>query len=142
MRGNWARHETVRGKRSAANCMMCGNRPSILEKGYYDGTVTFSITCPRCWNRHFKDKRETGVDITVVAENVYAAIRDWNKVNERGLYWRPKPLPPATHCLVAIKWAEDDIEVSETDTTFLSKERSEKIVAWMPLPAPPKGVDL
>ena len=56
--------------------------------------------------------------------------------------WRPKPLPRATHCIVAIKWAEDDIEVTEEDTTFISKEHSRRIVAWMPLPDPPKGVDL
>ena len=55
--------------------------------------------------------------------------------------WRPKPLPRATHCLVAIKWAPDDIEVTEADTTFLLKEHSERIVAWMPLPDPPKGGD-
>ena len=81
MSGNWARYETVRGKGSAANCMMCGKRPSILEKGFMDGTVQFSVTCPGCWNKHFKDKRETGISITVVAENVYDAIRDWNRVN-------------------------------------------------------------
>lgn len=55
--------------------------------------------------------------------------------------WRPKPLPRATHCLVAIKWAPDDIEVTEADTTFLLKEHSERIIAWMPLPDPPKGGD-
>jgi hypothetical protein len=59
----------------------------------------------------------------------------------RGSCWRLKPLPRATHCIVAIKWAEDDIEVTEADTTFLLKEHSENIVAWMPLPDPPKGGD-
>jgi hypothetical protein len=83
MNGNWARTEHVRGKGSAANCMICGNKPHILEKGYCDGSHSFYICCPGCYNRHFKDKRKTGVDITVVAENVYAAIRDWNKINAR-----------------------------------------------------------
>lgn len=139
MTGNWARTEHVRGKGSAANCMLCGRKPHILEKGFYDGSHSFTVCCPHCWNKRFKDKRETGVSITVVAEDVYSAIRDWNKINTRVLCWRPKPLPRATHCIVAIKWAEDDIEVTEADTTFLLKENSERIVAWMPLPDPPKG---
>lgn len=83
MNGNWARHETVRGKGAAANCMLCGRKPYILEKGFYDGSHNFTVCCPHCWNKHFKDKRETGVSITVIAENVYDAIRDWNKVNAR-----------------------------------------------------------
>ena len=83
MNGNWARTEHVRGKGSAVNCMLCGNKPHILEKGFYDGSHSFTVCCPHCWNKHFKDKRETGVSITVVAENVYDAIRDWNKINAR-----------------------------------------------------------
>ena len=86
MTQGWARSETVRGKGSAANCMFCGKKPYILEKGYCDGSHSFSICCPGCYNKHFKDKRETGVSITVVAENVYDAIRDWNKVN--GAFYR------------------------------------------------------
>lgn len=83
MNGNWARTEHIRGKGSAANCMLCGRKPHILEKGFYDASHSFTVCCPHCWNKHFKDKRETGVSITVVAENVYAAIRDWNKINAR-----------------------------------------------------------
>ena len=83
MTGNWARTEHVRGKGSAANCMLCGRKPHILEKGFYDGSHSFTVCCPHCWNKHFNDKRETGVSITVVAENVYSAIRDWNKINAR-----------------------------------------------------------
>lgn len=83
MNGNWARTEHVRGKGSAANCMLCGGKPHILEKGFYDGSHSFTVCCPHCWNKHFKDKRETGISITVVAENVYDAIRDWNKINDR-----------------------------------------------------------
>lgn len=83
MTGNWARNETVRGKGSAVECMFCGRKPHILEKGYFDGSHYFSVCCPGCCNRHFKDKRETGIYITVVAENVYSAIRDWNKINSR-----------------------------------------------------------
>ena len=83
MNGNWARTEHIRGKGSAANCMLCGRKPYILEKGYCDGSHCFYICCPHCWNKHFEDKRKTGVDITVVAENVYDAISDWNKINAR-----------------------------------------------------------
>lgn len=83
MTGNWARTETVRGNGAAVKCMFCGRKPHILEKGYFDGSHIFSVNCPACWNRQFKDKRETGVNITVSAENVYAAIRDWNKINAR-----------------------------------------------------------
>lgn len=83
MNGNWARTEHVRGKGSAANCMLCGSKPHILEKGFYDGSHSFTVCCHHCWNKHFKDKRETGISITVVAENVYDAIRDWNKINAR-----------------------------------------------------------
>lgn len=77
----------------------------------------------------------------------YRQLAEWLKelkrLREQGSknVWRSKPLPRATHCLVAIKWAPDDIEVTEADTTFLLKEHSERIIAWMPLPDPPKGGD-
>jgi len=79
--GNYARYETVRGKGSAANCIICGRKPQILEKIFYDGGHVFIICCPYCCNKHFRDKRETGVDITVCSETLYHGIRDWNKVN-------------------------------------------------------------
>lgn len=79
--GNWARYETVRGKGSAASCIICGRKPSIVEKGYYDGTRVFTICCPHCCNKHFRDPDETGIDISVCARKIYASIRDWNKVN-------------------------------------------------------------
>ena len=60
------------------------------------------------------------------------------EASESPFRWRSKPLPRATHCIVAIKWAPDDIEVTEADTTFLPKEQAERVVAWMPLPDPPK----
>ena len=78
---SWARYETVRGKGSAVNCMICGGRPGITEKGFVDGTISFTITCARCWNRYFKDPNVTGISITVCSRNVYEAIRDWNRVN-------------------------------------------------------------
>lgn len=81
MTREWARTERVRGKGAALACMFCGRHPNITERCYSDGTISFTVNCPHCWNKHFRDPRETGIDITVCARNIYAAIKDWNKIN-------------------------------------------------------------
>lgn len=86
MTREWARTERVRGKGSALACMFCGRHPNITERCYSDGTISFTVCCPHCWNKHFRDHRETGIDITVCSNNIYSAIRDWNLVN--GAYYR------------------------------------------------------
>lgn len=80
-----------------------------------------------------------------LAQEISCCVNDFDvdgmrlyEASESPFRWRSKPLPRATHCIVAIKWAPDDIEVTESDTTFLPKEQAERVIAWMPLPDPPK----
>lgn len=82
----WARTERVRGKGAALACMFCGRRPNITERCYSDGTITFLVCCPHCYNKHLRDPHETEIDISVCARNIYAAIKDWNTIN--GAYRR------------------------------------------------------
>ena len=70
----WKRTETLRGKSSLKDCRFCGIKPVVTE----DSSGLFTICCARCWWNHPEES------ISVGSMNLYEAIKEWNRMNQKG----------------------------------------------------------
>lgn len=70
----WRKKETVRGRSSLIVCRFCGIKPVVTE----NSSGLFTIGCARClWNHP-----ETEM-ISVGSINIYKAIKEWNRMNQK-----------------------------------------------------------